>query len=64
MFIVRFIRRDGQPDEEYMYQSEKDAQYHFNLFMSDDSGLYKRIEYSKRDSHREYITAMIEPDEM
>lgn len=40
MFIVRFVRRDGKPDEEYYYHSLGDAEYHFNLFRSDDSGLY------------------------
>ena len=35
--MVRFVRKDGKPDEEYYYQSRKDAEYHFHLFDNDDS---------------------------
>lgn len=44
MYLVRFIRKDRQPNEEYYYNALKDAEYHFSLFADDDSGLYKRIE--------------------
>ena len=44
MYIVRFVRQDGKPDEEYYYRSLEDAEYHFHLFDADDSGLYKSIE--------------------
>lgn len=44
MYIVRFVRKDRQPDEEYYYRSLKDAEYHLSLFEDDDSGLYDRIE--------------------
>ena len=44
MYMVRFIRVDGQPDEEYYYQNMQDANIHFDLFREDDSGLYKTIE--------------------
>lgn len=43
-YIVRFVRRDNKPDEEYYYQDVSDATYHFNLFLEDDSALYERIE--------------------
>lgn len=44
LWIVRFIRKDGRPDEEYYYHSFADAEYHRDLFLNDDSGLYDRIE--------------------
>ncbi len=43
MYIVRFVRLDGKPDEEYYYQSLQDAQYHLHLFDTDDSGLYNKV---------------------
>ncbi len=43
-YIVSFIRKDGQPDENYVYYEKSDAEHHINLFANDDSGLYKRIE--------------------
>ena len=43
LFIVRFIRRDGKPDEEYYYHTREDAERHFLLFRDDDSGLYREI---------------------
>ena len=46
-FIVRFVRRDGKPDEEYFYNTTGEALYHFELFANDDSGLYTRIEVSR-----------------
>lgn len=42
-FIVRFIRSDGQEPEEYFYETEKEANDHIDLFLKDDSGLYKFI---------------------
>lgn len=44
-YLVRFVRSDGQPDEIYNYAHRSDAEYHFNLFRGDDSGLYDRIEF-------------------
>ena len=44
LWIVRFVRKDGKPDEEYYYRSLAEAEYHKNLFLDDDSGLYERIE--------------------
>lgn len=43
-YIVRFVRADCGPDEEYYYHTEQEAFSHFNLFLDDDSELYKRIE--------------------
>ena len=44
MWIVRFIRKDAKPDEEYFYHSQGEAEYHRDLFQNDDSGLYEKIE--------------------
>ena len=43
MIVVRFVRRDGRPDEEYWYGNLEDAELHFRLFLDDDSGLYDEI---------------------
>lgn len=43
MFIVRFLRLDGKPDEEYCYAKFEDARYHFQLFFNDDSYLYSKV---------------------
>ena len=43
MYIVRFVRKDGQPNEEYYYHSARDAIEHFRLFENDDSCLYEEI---------------------
>ena len=44
LWIVRFVCKDGKPDEEYYYRSLAEAEHHKNLFLNDDSGLYERIE--------------------
>lgn len=44
MWIVRFVRRDGKPDEEYYYHTLREAETHKRLFQEDDSGLYEAIE--------------------
>ena len=43
-FIVRFIRADKKPTEEYYYNTLEEARAHFKLFLDDDSELYERIE--------------------
>ena len=43
MTIVRFVRKDRRPDEEYYYHTEAAAREHFNLFREDDSDLYSII---------------------
>ena len=40
LWIVKFVRKDGKPDEEYYYHSLAKAEYHRDLFLNDDSGLY------------------------
>ena len=44
MWIVRFVHRDGKPDEEYYYHTLREAEAHKGLFQEDDSGLYEAIE--------------------
>ncbi len=43
MYVVKFIHKDGQPDELYYYRRKEDAEYHLHLFDNDDSGLYTLI---------------------
>lgn len=43
-FILRFVRADNQPNEDYYYHNRQDAEEHYNLFLHDDSGLYNSIE--------------------
>ena len=43
-YIVRFVRSDAGPEENYYYHQKQSAIDHYNLFLSDDSGLYDRIE--------------------
>jgi hypothetical protein len=43
-WIVRFVRKDSKPNEEYFYHSLADAEHHRDLFLDDDSGLYEKIE--------------------
>ena len=43
MYIVKFVRFDGKGNEEYYYQNIKDAKYHFQLFLNDDSLLYSKV---------------------
>ncbi len=45
LWIVRFVRKDGKPDEEYFYHSQSEAEYHRDLFQNDDSGLYDGNEF-------------------
>ena len=42
-YIVQFVRRDGQPNEEYIYYNRNEAEKHLHLFQNDDSGLYTKI---------------------
>ena len=42
-YIVRFIRKDKLPIEDYIYYELEDAEKHFKLFEKDDSGLYNKI---------------------
>ncbi len=40
MYVVKFIRKDGQPDEIYYYHRREDAEYHLHLFDNDDPKIY------------------------
>ena len=51
MYLVRFYRADGKPDEEYYYVRESDAKYHFALFDNDTSNLYRKISMEHFDTH-------------
>lgn len=44
MFIVRFVRVDKQPSEEYYYNTMEEARWHLSHFTEDDSELYNIIE--------------------
>ena len=58
MYIVRFVRRDWQPVEEYFYSRLPDALYHFQLFAEESDPeeiashyeLYKRIDLLEEDT--------------
>ena len=43
-YVVRFIRKDGKPVEEFFYHTFEAAFSHLLLFKDDDSDLYIRIE--------------------
>lgn len=55
--MVRFVRKDSLPDEEYYYQRTSDASYHLQLFEDDSSGLYRRIEVIDIDDTETIIQA-------
>ncbi len=46
LWIVRFVRKDGKPDEEYYYRSLAEAEHHKNLFLNDDSGCMSALKSS------------------
>ena len=54
-YVVRFVRRDGKPNEEYFYRTVEEAQQHFDLFNEDDSGLYDSIEVIDQRNFDEVI---------
>lgn len=58
-YLVRFVRKDGQPDEIYDYAHRSDAEYHFGLFRNDDSGLYVRIEFIIDAGHLQSVADTI-----
>ena len=49
LYVVRFVRRDMEPVEEYYYSNINAAEGHLNLFLDDDSELYDRIELLRQD---------------
>lgn len=57
MFIVRFVRNDGFPNEDYYYACLKDAEYHYNLYEGDTSQLYSVLQLLETDSDKEKVRA-------
>lgn len=57
-FVVRFIRCDGRPPEEYFCHAYNEAWEHLSLFGDDDSGLYKRIELIRIGNCTAYETVL------
>ena len=47
LYIVRFMRLDDYPDEEYNYIRKSDAEKHFSMYPTDNSGLYYEIQLSE-----------------
>ena len=60
MWIVRFVRKDGKPDEEYYYHTLREAETHKRLFQEDDSDLYEAIEIVSDPIERACINRMPE----
>lgn len=44
LYIVRFMRFDDYPDEEYSYLCLSDAETHYQLYINDTSGLYYEVQ--------------------
>ena len=57
MFVTRFIRSDGKPDEDFVYYTKAEAEAHLRLFTEDSSGLYRNI--SVIDLDRDLVLAII-----
>lgn len=57
-YIVRFIRKDNKPVEEFFYHTYEEAFVHLALFRNDDSGLYRRIEIVQAWGDDKAITAL------
>ena len=51
MYMVKFIRKDTKPDEDYFYSNQTDAGAHIELFLNDDSNLYKAIVLSNESEN-------------
>ena len=47
LYIVRFMRLDDYPDEEYNYIRKSDAEKHFSMYATDNSGPYYAIQLSE-----------------
>ena len=57
-YIVRFIRKDDKPVEEFFYHTYEEVFVHLALFRNDDSGLYRRIEIVQAWGDDKAITAL------
>lgn len=43
MYVVKFIRSDGAPNEEYWWNTYDEASHHMSLFNTSDRDMYKEI---------------------
>lgn len=55
MWVVRFIRKDGKPDEEYFYPTFSDAEYHMGTicrfyFYQLQGGLFYENEHWRKEN--------------
>ena len=57
-YIVRFIRKDDKPVDEFFYHTYEEAFVRLALFRNDDSGLYRRIEIVQAWGDDKAITAL------
>lgn len=57
-YIVRFIRKDDKPVEEFFYRTFEEAFMHLALFRDDNSGIYKRIEIVRGICDGQTITTL------
>ena len=55
LYIVRFLRFDDCPDEEYSYLRFSDAENHYLLYINDTSGLYYEVQLLEAVSGGEKI---------
>lgn len=58
LYVVRFVRNDNNPNEEYVYTTQEEAKRHRELFIDDDSGLYECIELLDFDSSEHMCKAI------
>lgn len=58
LFVVRFLRNDEKPVEEYVYNTYNEALKHYDLFKDDDSGLYEKIEIIDYDMPARFINEL------
>ena len=57
-YIVRFIRKDDKPVEEFFYHTYEEAFVNLALFRDDDSGIYRRIEIVKAANDSRPLTTL------
>ena len=57
-YIVRFIRKDDKPVEEFFYHTYEEAFVLLALFRDDDSGIYRRIEIVKAANDSKPLTTL------
>ena len=57
-YIVRFIRKDDKPVEEFFYHTYEEAFVNLVFFRDDDSGIYRRIEIVKAANDSKPLTTL------